>query len=92
MGGRRSEIANAHFDGPPTARPIGQQVTADAAMEFGGEAVVGRPGGKLRLVERRFNAQDAFSQKRGYFRKGEDTASGFEEAGGAIWSSISCRR
>ena len=44
------------------------------------------------LAEGGFEAKGAFGQQRGYFGIGEDAPGGFDETGGAIRSSISCRK
>lgn len=66
MGRRWRQVAHAHLNRPPLARPLRHEVVANAAVELGGEPFVGRPRGELRLVEGGFEAKDAFGQQRGY--------------------------
>jgi hypothetical protein len=61
-------------------------------MELSHELFVERAGGELQVVEGGFEAQDTLGQQRSYLGIGEDATSGFDEPGGAIRSSISCRR
>src|SRR5260221_920525 len=85
-------MPTALSDGRQNPRPLGHEVVTEGAVDLRGEPLVGRPRGEPGLVEGWFEEKDAFSQQRGYFGIGEDAPCGFDETGGAIRSSISCRK
>jgi hypothetical protein len=91
MRGRREQTSDADFDATPTPGPIRDEVVADTAVKLRRKPLVERCGGEIGRVEGLLRAQDALGEQRGYFRVGEETAAGFEIAGGAVRACISRR-